>query len=116
MVKLEELTLREDLVLAEPRDEEGVTPSGLWVDHVWEDVAGHAFGLALKVGTKAKAAGVSPGDEFIFTRAAHEYLTLLVDGKETELIVVNIDDILLVLEEEGQGDETTNFMDAPKSG
>lgn len=96
--------LRPSLLLIEPYDEEGLTPNGLWVDHVWEPQAGHAFGRVwmkaargATADAQAQMAEISIGDLVLFTRAA--YIKTTYEGQD--FLVVNVEDIqsVLIMEE-----------------
>lgn len=90
-----------NLLMVEPWDEEGQTPSGLWLDHVWEDVAGHAFGRVLQKAETGDTAQqrdllkeISVGDLILFTRSA--YTKSQTDDGEVVLFV-NVEDVISIL-------------------
>lgn len=107
-----ELELRNGVLLVEPWDEEGdhevVTDSGetkkIYLDHVWEEVAGHAFGLVVKKPVSngdpevdAYLRLVNEGDLILFTRAAHIKTKLSFEGKDYDLLFVNVVDVQAVV-------------------
>ena len=119
---VEDLVLTPDLVCVEPWDEEGYTPEGIWVDHSWEDVAGHAFGRVITKASYGESAysdvllsQIQPGDLVLFTRAAHVKVVLEWGGQDTKLLFVNVNDIQAVLKEEDGGEESNRVDGAGAS-
>lgn len=120
MYLVESLELTRDLLLVEPWDEEGVTPSGLYYDHSWEQVAGHAFGIVLKKSELVSSnmeesmSEVFEGDLVLFTRGAH-----IKAYFDKPLLFVSIEDVIAVLEP-AAGDEhpleRRELRDFPRGG
>lgn len=110
---IEELELMDDLLCVEPWDEEGVTEGGIYLDHVWEDVAGHAFGVVVaKAGTGSPLlADISLGDKVLFTRSAHMKVNLQWAGQDTDLLLVNVNDVIAILTEEGGPSQEQDSVD-----
>ena len=101
MKSLSEWTPAPNLLIVEPWDEEGETSSGIWLDHVWEGVAGHAFGKVLAKAQKGDTpqqtgllADISIGDLILFTRSAY---TKAKTADDEVVLFINVEDVQSIL-------------------
>jgi hypothetical protein len=102
-----------DLVLVLLREEEGLSESGLYLDHDYEHLTGYAFGYILVKAEKGltpdsqfQLDGLELGDMVLFTRGSETWDTADINGQECKVAFVNVDSIEAVLtEEQSMSDE-----------